>query len=437
MIDDMTPVWTGWRSNGTENAPYAALEGTIETDVAIVGAGFTGLSAAWHLASRYGVNCVVLEAQQPGWGASGRNGGFCCLGGAKASLTTLARRHGDMAARQWLGAQVESVERVRSLSRELGIDVQAQPEGEYALAHSLRAANALREETDSLRRHYGLETHWLPADAMPEAGLGNGLRFGAAFTAKGFGLNPLAYVQGLADACRRAGVRVYGDSTVTGLSPATGGIQVRTAAAAVSARQVILATNAYTPEAVFPGLAGRLLPVLSNVLMTAPISDEAYAAQGWTTPHAAYDTRRLLHYFRRLPDGRFLFGGRGGLTDTPAARVRFFDALEQRFRQRFPAWRDIAVERRWNGWACLARDLHPHIAQLAPGVFCALAYHGNGVAMGTWSGAAIAAVVAGDRAETARIPAFLRTPPPRFPLPWLRRGYLLAAYAGYGVLDRF
>jgi glycine/D-amino acid oxidase-like deaminating enzyme len=203
----------------------------------------------------------------------------------------------------------------------------------------------------------------------------------------------------------------------------------------LTANKVIIATNGYSEDDRLPQLAGRLMPAQSSIIVTRPLSESERAAQGWTSTVTCADTRRLLHYFRLLPDGRFLWGGRGGISGAPAAAARAQQHLRRTFEQHFPAWRHVETEHFWRGLVCLTRPLTPFVGQLeVPGLYASLAYHGNGVAFTAWAGRAIAAQVAGVQGADD-LPAVVRAALPRFPLPFLRKAYLTGAYAYYGLQD--
>ena len=163
-------------------------------------------------------------------------------------------------------------------------------------------------------------------------------------------------------------------------------------AGTLKARHVIIATNGYTPEDVSPCHRGRIMPALSSILVTRPLTEAERQAQGWTSPLMAYDSRKLLHYFRLLPNGRFLFGGRGGTDASNAGGEAYRDVLTAAFHDLFPAWRNVEITHYWRGFVCLAYDLVPYVAPSTTNktVWTAIAYHGNGVAMGSWSGRAVA-----------------------------------------------
>lgn len=427
------PSW--WQASApTLEAAAAPLEGDHDCEVAIIGGGYTGLSAALHLARDHHVQARVLERASIGWGASGRNGGFVCVGASKLSYPQMQRLYGEPAMQGFFRCQREAVETVAGLLREESIDAEATGEGEFMLAHLPGRCARLRAEADYLRRTFGIRTQYLERGQLGERGVASPAFHGALWWEVGFALHPLRYVRGLARAAAARGARLHPHSPVTAWRREGGRHRLVTPAGSVRAERVVIATNGYTPEDLHPQFGGRVLPALSSICVTRPLSAEEIAAQGWTTTTPAVDSRRLLHYFRLLPDGRFLFGGRGGTDAAPEALARQQGRVEAAFRSLFPAWKEVPVTHRWSGFVCLARDLLPHVGPWheQPGVYVALAYHGNGVATATWSGRALARLIAGQPVE---LPPMLSAPPPRYPLPGLRVGYLKAAYVWYGLRD--
>lgn len=418
-----------WWDETCDMPDFPQLDHPVTCDAVIIGAGFTGVSAALHLA-RAGASVVVLEAQQVGWGASGRNGGFCCLGGGMLEDAQLDRQFGKAGRLEWRATEKAAVAYVSDLIKDLNLDVDQHSSGETLLAHTARAASGFDQDARRVDENYGVPAEVLSAAQAAASGFG-GAHFGALTIPIGFGLNPRKFLRGLVRAACDAGVRIFNNSGVQKITQNT----VQTAKSIVTADQIIVATNGYSSEDIPRDLAGRYMPTQSNVLVTEPLSSKDLAAQGWSTDQMAYDSRRLLHYFRLMPDRRFLFGMRGGLFASGAAETRARKAVVADFHRMFPAWRHVKIPNQWSGMVCLTRNRLPFVSRLAGrnALFAGVAYHGNGVAMGTFSGA-ILADLALDRTPNL-YPQAMRVPLRTFPLGPLRRAILPPIYAAFKYAD--
>lgn len=423
-----------WRASLPAPPARPAASGSLRAEVAVIGAGYAGLNAALTLAEAHGADVAVLEAGQPGWGASGRNGGFCCIGGAHLTDAEIAARLGAGGARGFRDFQHRAIEHVADLLTRHAIDARQGPEGEICIAHSRRALARLIAEAEDRRRLYGEGTEIVPAGGLAERGLQGAGFAGAAIIDTGFPLHPLAYAEGLARAAMARGVRVFGGSPVVSMRPDGEGWRLVTPGAELRARRVLIATNGYSSEDLPDWLGGRTLPVQSAILMTRPLTTAERQAQGFTTPVMSYDTRNLLHYFRNLPDGRFLFGMRGGTSARPEVEARTADRVRREFARLFPAWKDVAVDHQWSGFVCMTGSHAPFIGPVpgSQGLYAALGWHGNGVAPASLGGVLAAELIAG---VPVAIPALMRKVPRRFPLPALRRPALKAAYLWKAMQD--
>ena len=430
------PVRSCWWADTVETGDWPTLEGAQRTEVAIIGAGFTGLNAALHLAEA-GVDATVLEAEHPFWGASGRNGGFCCLGGAKAGHDTIAARFGQDEALAFANTERAAVDHVDALLDRLDLQVDRHSEGETLLAHRPRDFAAMRSTgAAEIRAIYGVEPTLLSPEELAQAGL-NGTFHGALTNPIGFALNPRKYARGLAVAARDAGATIHGHSAVTAIDPSAGGYLLRTAHGTVQAKRLILATNGYSADNLPRWMSSRYLPTQSCVIVTRPLAQTELAEQGWTSLQMCYDSRHLLHYFRLMPDNRMLFGMRGGLAHTRSAEATARRRIRADFDTMFPAWRDVETPHSWSGLVCISRDLLPYAGPIPgmEGAFTGFAYHGNGVSMGSYTGRLLADMVRGAPLS-GPLPAPMRHTPRRFPLGRFRRALMRPAYLRYAWEDR-
>jgi glycine/D-amino acid oxidase-like deaminating enzyme len=432
--DSVAGCW--WRETVADPPAFPPLEGDATADVAVIGAGYAGLSAALT-AAQAGASAVVLDMHGPGWGASGRNGGFCCLGGARLSLAAIGRRHGEADAARWAAAMRDAIAMVDGLLTAHGIDAQRHSAGgEVMLAHRPGMLPALRDEARAIAAAHGVACAVLDREAAAAAGMAGPGFHGALVTPLGFALNPLRYALGLARAAQAAGAAIHGNSEVLSLGVEAGRHVLRTARGAVRARRLIVATNGYAADDLPDWMRARFLPAQSSVIVTRPLTEAEIAAQGWTTDLMAYDSRELLHYFRLMPDRRFLFGMRGGLRWTPEAHAGIASLIRRDFAAMFPAWARVETPWFWSGLVNLTRDLRPFVGRIGsgPDAFAAFGWHGNGVAMASWGGAQAAALALG---RPTALPAFVQAPPRRFELGRFRRAALRAAYVWRGLKDRW
>lgn len=422
-----------WWDDTIAAPDWPVLAGDLSVDVGIVGGGFTGMSAALTLAEA-GMRVAVLEAATPVWGASGRNGGFCCLGGAKLEHATLVKRYGADGARQFHAAERAAVDLVAQRLDAYGIDADRHSDGETLLAHSPRAMDHMRRDAVEIAAIYGIAPRVIEPGDLRAEGLG-GAFHGAVTIPIGFGLNPRKYLFGIARAAADAGATLYQQSPVTRITAGADGVVLQTGAGRVRCAQALIATNGYSSEDVPDWMAGRYMPTQSNVLVTRPLSEAELAAQGWWSDQMSYDSRNLLHYFRLMPDRRFLFGSRGGLRSSPGAEAAARARNRRDFESMFPAWAEVPSAHQWSGMVCLSHHLAPYIGPVPdlPGVIAALAYHGNGVAMGSWSGTRAARLMLDPATE---VPPPMQGPLRRFPLGRARRAVMPPAYAAMWWQDR-
>lgn len=408
--------------------PLTHLVGAAQTDVAIIGAGYTGLSAGYHLA-KAGVNVTIIDAQHPMFGATGRNGGFCCLGGGKISNAALDRRFGADERQLYRDTEKAAVHLVDNIITNHEIDVDRHSNGETLLAHSAKHAREFEEIRDNVRRNYGVDAQIFDQSELRQNGMG-GEFYGAITTPIGFGLNPQKYANGLMQVAQQHGVKLFADTPALQITPSRAGYEIRTPNGTLSCEKFILATNGYSAEDMLPWMRARFLPVQSSVIVTRPISDSKQNEQGWTSAQMSYDSRFLLHYFRKMPNNRFLFGMRGGLRYTERSNKRISMKIRQDFARMFPKWRNVAIEYEWSGLVALNRSETPYIGEIpgVPGGYAGFGYHGNGVAMASYSGALLSDLIV-DQIGTRPYPAAFAHVPAQFPLGRLRRYMLSPIYA--------
>ncbi|TIT31033.1 MAG: FAD-binding oxidoreductase [Mesorhizobium sp.] len=379
-------------AGGTGN--YPALSGAHKARVAIVGGGFTGLSTALHLAEA-GDDVCVLEAYQPGWGASGRNGGQVNPG-LKYDPDTIEAMFGPDLGSRMIDFSYGAPDFTFGLIRRLSIDCDARQNGTIRAAIRPKPAAAVRTTATQCERR-GMPVGLLDAKAMA-ARTGTDRYASGMFDARGGDLHPLKYTLGLAAAARKAGARIFGGSEVLSLNRQAGRWVLKTADGSVSAEKVLVATNGYTGD-LWPGLEQSLVPVFSAIAATEPLAPAVADAILPERP-VLYEAGNITVYYRVDAQNRLLMGGRGPMRPIgDASAIRYLTDYALRL---WPALAGTAWTHGWNGRVAITKDHLLHVHEPEDGVLVCLGYNGRGVAMASAMGKALADRLRGD--ETTPFP---------------------------------
>ncbi len=420
------PSWYAATASPLRRLPR--LQGDGRCDVAVIGAGYTGLSAALHLAEA-GRRVVVLEAHRVGWGASGRNGGQLCSG-VRLDQDELETALGPVLARQLWDTGEAAKALVHALARRHGIAYGYRP-GLLHVAHRRRYVEGYRRYAAKLRDDYGYAAiRFVDGDALPALLAARGYHGGTLDEGAGH-LHALELAHGLARAALAAGVRICETSRVLGFeTPRATAVRVRTVAGMVEAEQAVLATNGYVGS-LAPAVARRIMPINNFQVTTEPLGAERAAAL-IPSGAAVADSRFVVNYFRLTPDHRLLFGG--GET----YRYRFPSDIRALVRPRllavFPQLRDVRLEHGWGGTLAITRSRLPHLARLAPNVVTAGGYSGQGVGLAVLAGRLVAEALQGESDGFDRLSAL-----PQRPFPggtWARWPLLALAMGWFALRDR-
>jgi glycine/D-amino acid oxidase-like deaminating enzyme len=421
-----------WQDTVAEPAAGATGPLPDKVDVAVVGGGFCGLSAARVLAQR-GVRVALLEAESLGWGASCRNGGMV-LTGMKLPVPTLIKRYGREAVQRMYAASLESIDLVEWLVKEEGIDCDFSRCGHLEVACKQSHFDDYAAAAARIKSEFNHELRIVPKNAL-QSEIGSQIYFGGMVDETSAGVNPARYVHGLAKAAQRHGACLFDHTRVTSVSlhpnGASGSFRVETSRGSLTAKEVLLASGAYTTEAT-PALRKKVIPIGSYIIATEILPD-ALAAEVSPRNRMIYDSKHFLYYYRLTPDNRMLFGGRAAFFPESESMVReSAELLRKGMIEVYPQLRDTKVEYVWGGTLDFAMDVMPHSGKI-DGMHFALGFAGHGVAAATWMGAKLAATICGDPDDNP----FSRIPFPGAP-PGLRSGNTWAlplAGAYYKILD--
>ena len=355
-----------------------------KVDVAIIGGGYTGLSAARTLAKR-GVKVVVLEAETIGWGASSRNGGMA-LTGLKVPMRTVIENYGRKLAKELFQFSLDSVDTVEQIIKQENIDCGFARTGHLLAANKPKHYKALKEEVDFMAREFNHKVRLVPPIEL-KSEIGSDRYHGALVDDVSGALNPAQFVAGLAGAAEKAGALLCARARVNRLKRGENRFVLKTERGTLSAESVFVATSGYTGNAT-KKLQKKIIPIGSFIIATERLSDEL-AHELSPKNRMIFDFKHYLNYFR-LWDNRMIFGGRAAFFPETANTIkRSAEILQREMIQVYPQLKDAKVEYVWGGTLDFAFDMMTHVGEL-DGVNYALGYAGHGVAMGTHLGKAMA-----------------------------------------------
>src|SRR5882672_3932157 len=401
-------------------------------DVAVIGAGFTGLSAARTLAKR-GAKVAVLESETIGWGASSRNGGMV-LTGMKLGVNQLVSMYGRELTQRMYAATLETIDCVEQIIREEAIECDFARCGHLEVACKQKHFDDFARQAEVIAREFNHKLRVVQKNEL-NAEIGSQVYYGGMVDEVSAGLNPARYVAGLGRVAMKAGAEILEHTRVESLqresSQGESGWRVTTSRGSLWAREVFVGTSGYTGRAT-PALQKKLIPI-GSFIITTEVLPEALARELSPRKRMIYDSKNYLYYYRLTPDRRMLFGGRAAFfPETDQTIRRSAEILRRGMIDVYPQLRDAKVEYVWGGTLDFAFDIMPHAGQL-DGMYFAVGYAGHGVAMATYQGQKMAELIAGDEPENP----FVGIPFPGAPFglyngkPW----FLPFAGAWYKFLD--
>jgi len=367
-------------------------------DVAVIGAGFTGLSAARTLAKR-GVSVAVLESETVGWGASSRNGGMV-LTGMKLGVNKLISMYGRDLTRRMYAASLETIDCVEQIVREEGVDCDFSRCGHLEVACKQKHFDDYARQAEVIAREFDHQLRVVQRHEL-SAEIGSTIYYGGMVDEVSAGVNPARYVAGLGHAAIKAGAEILEQTRVEGVlresSQGESGWKITTSRGTLWAREIFVGTSGYTSKAT-PALQRKIIPI-GSFIVTTEVLPEALAHELSPRNRMIYDSKNYLYYYRLTPDRRMLFGGRAAFFPENDQTIRrSAEILRRGMVDVYPQLRDAKVEYVWGGTLDFAFDIMPHAGQI-DGIYYALGYTGHGVAMATYQGQKMADLIAGEKPE--------------------------------------
>jgi glycine/D-amino acid oxidase-like deaminating enzyme len=356
-----------------------------KADIAVIGAGIPGLSAAYQMAKR-GASVAVLEAETIGWGASSRNGGMV-LTGLRLDAGTVETKYGEELTRQLFEDSLAAINTVEHLVSKEQISCGFKRTGHLLLANKPAHYEAMKAEAEWFKGHFNHQLQLIPKGDL-HSEIGSDVYYGGMVDELSAGVNPAQYVAGLAQAAARAGARLYPRAGLLSIEKTSSGYKLKTQRGELVADQVLVATGGYTRTAT-PQLQRRIIPIGSYIIATQPLP-ESLAHELIPHMRMVFDYRHFLNYFRLSADNRMVFGGRAAFFPETASTIRSSaDILRKEMTHVFPQLKEVEVEYAWGGTLDFPFDQMPHAGQM-DGIYYVLGFAGHGVALGTHLGIRVA-----------------------------------------------
>tara|TARA_B100001029_G_scaffold176682_1_gene180036 strand:+ start:45 stop:1382 length:1338 start_codon:yes stop_codon:yes gene_type:complete len=430
------PVNSYWESTIDTKNKYKTLDKDMNANVVVIGGGYTGLSCALSLAKKYNEDVILLEAGHIGWGSSGRNAGFCCIPPAKMSVKKMFNKYGKDETKKFFQNTIEGSNFTKNTIKEYNIDCDLTGDSNYEVAPHPNYFDEIKKEAETYKKEFGIETKVFSKEEFNEIGHGGNEQYGAMSYKPGFAINPLKFLLGIANAAKNAGVKIYQKSKVIKIEKSKGKFIIISNGSIIKANKVVMATNGFYKDDIFPKLNNMILPVISNIIITRPLTTEEIKSHNFITNNPVLNIRNLLFYYRLLKDNRFLFGARGDLVGSEKSSLEKSKNMEIQMKKVFPNWNNVNIDFHWRGLIAITTKFSPSIGKIEDDeIYYSFGYQANGVNTAPWSGNELAKLIVSN-SKNLNISKLYKGLPSKFPFPKLRLFYLKLALAYYKYMDK-
>jgi len=419
-----------------KNFNLKPINKNIEFDILIIGAGYTGLSCALNLLENYNLNIGIVDAGLLGWGASSRNAGFCCIPPTKLTVNQLIKKNGQDETIKFFKNCIEGSNYTKELINKYKILCDVSGDNNYVVAHSKKKFEELIKEGEVYNKLFNIKSDIIDETTFNKIGHSGEEQFGALSYKPGFALNPLKFVNGLASKVLELNGNIFINSKVSSIKKNNNYYTAFCNSVEIKTKKIVVATNGFYQEGLIKELDSRIMPIISNIIVTEPLTEEQIHLHNFNTFSPIVNTRNLLYYYRKLPDNRILFGARGDMNGSINSHKKFIKKIELNFKSIFPNWNDIKIDYSWRGLVAFTSKLSPSIGKIDnEDIFYSFGYHANGVSSAPWLGMQLSKIVFGSNNKNLNISKIYKGLPQKIPFPKLKKLYLRFIYLLYIFKD--
>ena len=427
-----------WEDNSNQNFNLEKLTNDIKCEIVVIGGGYTGLLCAINLIENYNLDVILLEAGKIGWGASSRNGGFCSFPPMKASFKKLQKIYGKEETKIFFKNSVEGSNYTKDIISNYNIDCDVTGESNFIVAHHPNKFKKIREQAEVYKNEFNIETQIYSKEEFSRIGHGGTEQFGALSYKPGFAINPLKFVNGITKYALSKKLKIFEHSLIDKIDKNYGSYTLRAKEGSVNAKKVVVATNGFYQEGLVPQMNSRILPVISNIIVTRKLTKNEIDLHNFKTFSPITNTKNLLYYYRKLPDNRILFGTRGDFIGSDQSNLDRSKIMEKFFKNIFPDWSNISIDYNWRGLIAMSQKLTPSIGKLEnEEIYYGFGYHGVGVSSAPWTGKQLSKLVFSSNSKDLNISKIYKGLPKKFIFPKLRVFYFKLAVLFFNIKDKF
>jgi glycine/D-amino acid oxidase-like deaminating enzyme len=432
-----TPVKSYWEETSNEKLNLEKLTKNINCEIVVVGGGYTGLLCAINLIENYNLDVILIEAGKIGWGASSRNGGFCSFPPIKTSFKKLQKIYGKEETKKFFRNAVEGSNYTKDIISNYNIDCDVTGESNFIVAHHPNKFKQIKEQAEVYKSEFGIETEIYSKEEFNKFGHGGNEQFGALSYKPGFAINPLKFVNGITKYALSKKLKIFEHTLVDKINKNNGYYTLKSKEGSVKAKKVVVATNGFYQEGLVPQLNSRILPVISNIIVTRKLTYKEIDLHNFKTFSPIVNTKNLLYYYRKLPDNRILFGTRGDFIGSDQSNLDRAKIMEKFFKNIFPDWASISIDYNWRGLIAMSQKLTPSIGKIEnEEIYYGFGYHGVGVSSAPWTGYQLSKLVFSSNSKNLNISKIYKGLPKKFIFPKLRIFYFRLAVLFYNIKDK-